>query len=1330
MLMSVEAKLRNLADGAKWRGHVDGVNREGIISGWAFLGEAPQEDLDLDLFVHGIRIAQTTANLGRKDIDKLLEIEKPANTGFRFDLKTFVPEGALEFLRRFGRTAPDVNFMKDVRIYIAKTQHVLPVGGRNADVFLDISASLSGMVSAAAQHLAQEISAGLKAEQLEPIDLDILLFSNPLFSSQWYEETYEEVAASELDAVEHCREFATSFQYDAGPWFDTPAYLEAAPAAQNSGLPPSVHYALNGHDTWWPGQGRFREIMPETTEQSDYAVLIHLYHLDTVPDLHRFLTSFAEDVDVFISIPEDSPDHDPAQIAELFPRAREILTVPNRGQDVSAFLETVRYVKDRGYKFFCKVHSKKGNKYPDTWRRVMFDALAATPERVMDTVALFRSNPRILMSGPAQFWLNGKDFELGNAPGIQKLTTKLGFGSGTLFSDWAFFAGTCFWIDAKLAEMIAVSVTAEDFFETQVARDRQTAHAMERLFSLVVSLVGGKVALSDGCDWAAPIVLEDKAQSSLRLPAGGQVGPFLVQLLLNPTAVQTVGSTAARPKIAHPDDIFGTTDLALHGAIDVMINCWMSKQETLHDGLADLQELFSKNGLTSAFVVAGQDISSFLQGRSCLNVHDEKSILLVPPALTDISGLAEGEPLPEAVALSFLRSECLFLDESMPDGSNLTLAIARINLVSAYWRGILIRHKVKTFLIWGTTAPKSRLFIHLCQELNIEYQIIERGHFPGTLSIDPVGQFGTGARPQLIDQVSPHAAVSNEANARFVEIQRWYDTQQDNTAYARFQKRETKDIEIMRRARRDGRPVILVIGGNDQGGGVTSPDLDPLRVNWFGSSDNAFSIIRRLVSAKFPDALLVLRPHPSQKPQEAEFVLVAREAALDELIENADLCITIGSTSRAICLLKEKPLLTLGLSELNGRQVGEAVIDATHLLVALRRHIWADFANPYPTDANRNFIIELFDHHLIGVDHSVPTRHDMSALARLIAGRHQQMKTGFLHDYSGQEEKISEAMFEDVRDRGKAIVPIDPRAFDTRERPKISVVLPIYGDYEGTRICFDQLVRSQKENGFRVIMVWDRGPDLRLRDLCLEYAEKAGFTYLKNRENVGFSGTVNTGIIHAGRDDIILLNSDTVPCGDWALRLQDAAYAHPKIASVVPFSNNATIYNLPFPGGMKLPDEEPVKWAKDLDDRARRVQPFAVEMPVSHGYCTYVRRSAYDRLGLYDEMKFGIGQSEDNEFSLRARMAGYFCVCPTNIVMAHAGSTSFGTEITKWLMNGRAMLRGEFSHYFEEITHFFKVGDPLDRFRRQIVAYDDESEQAAKVPSSTAPTKQVKERVQ
>lgn len=445
----------------------------------------------------------------------------------------------------------------------------------------------------------------------------------------------------------------------------------------------------------------------------------------------------------------------------------------------------------------------------------------------------------------------------------------------------------------------------------------------------------------------------------------------------------------------------------------------------------------------------------------------------------------------------------------------------------------------------------------------------------------------------------------------------------------------------------------------------------------------------------------MLRPHPSQTTQTGEFLLVARDSALDELVENADLCISIATTASAICLLKGKPLLTLGLSELNGAGVGEAITDETHLLAALRRHIWASFPNPYPDGANRRFIVDLFDRHLVGIDGTVPTHQDVTDLAALIASRIQRMKTGFLQDFAGREDQISQAMFEDVRDRGRAIFPVDPRAFSHRKRPEISVVLPIYGDYEGTRICFDQLVRHQEENGYRVIVVWDRGPDERLRDLCIEYADKAGFTYLENRENVGFSGTVNQGILHAGRDDIILLNSDTVPCGDWALRLQDAAYAHPKISSVVPFSNNATIYSVPFPDGKELPTSDPVSWVEAFDRKARTRTPFVVEMPISHGYCTYVRRSVFNQLGLFSESKFDKGHGEDNEFSMRARAAGYFCGCATQIFIGHAGSTSFAEDAMKWKLAGREAMQKEFSHYFDEVRSFFK-NDPLWSFRQGI----------------------------
>lgn len=1311
--MNVSSDLKNLDAGSQWRGHVDGIDESGVLRGWALLAADPLAELDLDIHVLGIHLATIRADRPHSTIDRILRSPQPMTPGFAFDLGEVRGEGALELLSRHGELPWNGLAPGNLVVRIAGTTHALPQAKAGSEARTHLERADTAILRAAARQVRQQIRAGRDVGDLGSVERDILFETSALFSPRWYEDCYGDVAMTGLDPAEHFQRFGSKLGRAAGPWFETESYLAAAPAARAAKLDALTHYELDSHDTWWPGEGRFRAQAPGKADGRDHALLVHLYHLDTVPDLQDLVARFPPDTDLFISVPEGSPDHDPQRIAALFPSASEVFGVPNRGQDVAAFLETVRRLKGRGYRFFCKVHSKKGNTAPDTWRRVMFDALAATPERVAAIVEMFRADPRVLMAGPSQVWFDGPRFTQDSAGRLGALMERLGFGAGAALRDWAFFAGTCFWIDAELAARVAEVAPAELFDEAVVSPDGQTSHAVERLFALAAASAGGRIALLDGRDWTAPPEIHDPAApSGLHPELGESPAPFLDRHFKALEAPRIVEGTARRLQDGSAHDLFGDLDGALHGAIDVLVSCWMSQAEPLHDGFAHLRTSLADRGLTSAFLVAASAPRARMQARSCGHVFLDSLMVVLPPHAGAPFGAPPGAGdeggIPEAFALSLLRSECLFRKEAMPKGGDLTAALRRVERVAACWRRVLVRRKVKLFLIWGDTAPKSRLFIHLCEDLGIEYQIIERGHFPGTMSMDPEGQFGSGARPKLIEHPGTEQRDPAAIDARFDAIRAWYETQGDNAAYSGFQKHGSRDVEIMRQARSQGRPVILAIGGNDQGGGLTGPEPDRRRLTWFGGSDNAFAVIRKLVSRKFPDALLVLRPHPSQAPQEGEFVLVAREAALDDLIDAADVCISVGSTSRAICLLKEKPLLSLGLSELSGRDAGETIVDETHLLAALRRHVWAGFAEPYPDGGNRRIVTDLFDRHLIGIDDSVPTRHRMADLARLLAGRVETMKTGFLQDYAGREDKISEAMFEDVRGRGRAIFPVDPRAFAGRPRPRVSVVLPIYGDYEGTRICFDQLVRHQAENGYRVIVVWDRGPDMRLRDLCLEYSEKAGFTCLENHENVGFSGTVNSGILHAGRDDVILLNSDTIPCGDWALRLQDAAYAHPKIASVVPFSNNATIYNLPFPKGMRLPIEAPVEWAEDLDRRARKVQPHAVEMPVSHGYCTYVRRSAYDRLGLYSEMKFGIGQSEDNEFSLRARMAGYFCVCPTNVVMAHAGSTSFGTEIQKWLQNGRSVLRGEFSHYFAEIQHFFQVGDPLDRFRRQIVSYEDD----------------------
>ena len=1295
------AEYKSITGQDSFVGYFDGLTSKNTLRGWAFSNTAPTEELEIRLFIHGIHMATTFATLPRVDVDKAYKLAPAANAGYEFLMQTFEPAGALEFLRRFGHDLTPIQIDRDVRVGIAGGLVLLPT---KSTQILDLESFFPEILWAAATQLRHELQNGPADTLLGAMDKDILLQSNPLFHEGWYADTFAEIAETNLTPAQHFLFFAKDLERPASSWFDTEAYLDAAPDVREALLPAILHYDLHGHDIWWPGQGKFRDSRPDSEGNGDHAVLIHLFHPDTVPDLQWMLRSFSPDVDVFITIPEGSPDHDPDVIAKLFPQAREILTVPNRGQDIGAFLHAVRHLKGRGYRFFCKAHSGQKGPYPELRRRMALDALAATPSRVDQIVSLFRADPRILMAGPAEFWFHGPTLLTRNEKALCAILDRLRLGQSALRRDWAFFSETCFWIDSALAELVA-DITGSQVTSDDTNNDTIEDESTICIFGLISAALSGRIALVDGGDWASAPKLAG-GTDYITPDKDVRVDTWLPRYLKSLSLAKIVPGTsvATDTATAKGQDMFQNVDPSLHGSIDVMVSCWIGEPELPHTCLASLGHALEQQGLTCAFLVRSKSVADVFHTLSCQNVFVDSLYLRFGQEALDVVVPIQDIALARDTALSWLRSEALFNKKPLPENSELEAALDNVRRIYAYWRTTLIRRKVKLFLIWGMTAPKSRMFMHLCQDLGIEYQFIERGHFPGTLSIDPMGQFGEGVIPRLVQHLTQPPVT--DLDARFDAIRTWYQDQSRNAAYAKFQRRDTRDIGAMKQARSFGRPIILVIGGNDQGAGVVGPDPDPLRVNWFGTSDQAFSMIRRVVSQKFPNALLVLRPHPSQAPQEADFVLVARDSVLDDLVDEADLCISICSTSRAVCLLKEKPLLTLGLSELNGSDVGVAIKDATHLLSALRHAVWSDFKSPYPDAQNRRLIVDLFDKHLVGLDASIPTRHQIPHLAQLIAGRIQRMKTGYLQEYNGREDQISRAMFEDVRDRGRAIFPVDPRAFSGRRRPGISVVVPIYGDYEGTRICFEQLMRHQAENGYRVITVWDRGPDQRLRDLCLEYAEKAGFTYLENRENVGFSGTVNQGILEAGRDDVILLNSDTIPCGDWALRLQDAAYAHPKIASVVPFSNNATIYNIPFYAGMKFPQKNPEEWASTFDKSAKNVQPFCVEVPVSHGYCTYVRRSAYDRLGLYDEIKFGIGQSEDNEFSLRARIAGYFCVCPTNVFMAHAGSTSFGTEIDKWLQNGRAKLREEFSHYFEEISQFFKVGDPLDRFRRQIVDYE------------------------
>ena len=119
--------------------------------------------------------------------------------------------------------------------------------------------------------------------------------------------------------------------------------------------------------------------------------------------------------------------------------------------------------------------------------------------------------------------------------------------------------------------------------------------------------------------------------------------------------------------------------------------------------------------------------------------------------------------------------------------------------------------------------------------------------------------------------------------------------------------------------------------------------------------------------------------------------------------------------------------------------------------------------------------------------------------------------------------------------------------------------------------------------------------------------------------------------------DVVLLNSDTeVPPG-WLARLAGHAYATPRVASVSPFSNNATICGYP-----RIEGGPPAfgLGVAELDAACRAANAGrSVELPTTVGFCMYIRRAALADIGLFDADAFGRGYGEENDFCLRAERA-------------------------------------------------------------------------------------------
>jgi GT2 family glycosyltransferase/glycosyltransferase involved in cell wall biosynthesis len=267
----------------------------------------------------------------------------------------------------------------------------------------------------------------------------------------------------------------------------------------------------------------------------------------------------------------------------------------------------------------------------------------------------------------------------------------------------------------------------------------------------------------------------------------------------------------------------------------------------------------------------------------------------------------------------------------------------------------------------------------------------------------------------------------------------------------------------------------------------------------------------------------------------------------------------------------------------------------------------------------------------------------------------------------------------------------------------VDIVIPVYQGYDDTLASIYAVLANAQQARFALVVVNDRSPDSRLTEELRRLHARGLFDYLENEQNLGFVRTVNRALaLHPDRD-VIILNADAIVHGDWIDRLLAHARRDEKIATITPFSNNATICSYPKPNQNNVLALEST--LAELDDHAKICNAgMSTMVPTGVGFCMYMRRAVIDAVGDFDAEAFGRGYGEECDFCLRALKAGYVNIFAHDVFVYHTGQISFADYAGAAVTASQVTLRGKHPDYPMRVSLYVRH-DPAQEARLRLDLY-------------------------
>lgn len=225
-----------------------------------------------------------------------------------------------------------------------------------------------------------------------------------------------------------------------------------------------------------------------------------------------------------------------------------------------------------------------------------------------------------------------------------------------------------------------------------------------------------------------------------------------------------------------------------------------------------------------------------------------------------------------------------------------------------------------------------------------------------------------------------------------------------------------------------------------------------------------------------------------------------------------------------------------------------------------------------------------------------------------------------------------------------------------------SIVVLALNEWAYTERCLNSVV-EQTTSPYELVVVDNGSTDQTAQELSVLArrlrSEGVSVTVVSFDDNLGFGGGCNAGIRRSNGEFVLFLNNDTVVTKGWLSAMLAVAELDPLNGVIGPRSNHVAghqlVADIPYdPWTLKGLDSFVVAWRSEHFNKARPTTRLI-------GFCLLVRRAVIDAIGGFD-VRFGIGNFEDDDLCLRAQVAGFRCWQVDDSFVHHFGSRTFVSE--------------------------------------------------------------------